>query len=779
MTLSACNTDKDDPLRVDVSANVETINVTVSPSTIAKGDEVTLSAPAHDMYRFSHWENVDTGETISTEATHQFTATGPLNIMAVYHCMKEIMAAETLASFSGDLSHLDDVMATMNASDALTIELGLHVAMLDDQVINEVGVTVVMRTATLQDRNITEYEVVIKGSDIPFDEVRFHVIIKETANFFEMFIDLGFVFDMMAQEEDLDVRTLFAFDNDYLHLHFPQALRDDIGALIGDAFDDLLNEMATPDFEVDEALIEAVLEKLEALSAYLSTDYLNDLEGVEVQASIQNQTEILTEMTLTSTAVQNFFTHIFEDLYDIALFLDEDGMLPSYEDFTGSNEYQEILDMLDEMPSFDVSFLHTPFDGEGLALTFHVLPFLRQFDDHGDLDDLQTLNVSLNLSAGTTLSDVQDAKNVYHILEEMFMIMMAEDALDLAESIDRNVSLADGTYDLTTLNDDHGIYIPTMPVLIDYDQSYIVISGGDMTIAFMYAFNDQAAFNRPVTLTELRALNLLESDFPETRQDLTNVHALFNRSNLNIYKVMVDVLAFLMEEGLHEPEATFPVDDWLEDTFGHIADMPGFNAHYVMVFAMDDETNYQMREYLVQDTVNTITQDLITAIHNHGYWTIDDTFIYGEDAYIYLFSAHRTAVISIETAYAYQNTSRIRYDVYSDASSAMPTGDMNAQPDLMDVPRYPDSILYMYDEDDAGFSIRTYLIENHPTLDVYAFYYDFIVHHPHWVLDDDYVERDHLSGYLSFDDGHRFGFIEFYESYTYHDVMTIEISFFE
>lgn len=774
--IAACRGDNDEYLNAELSSNITGIDVSITPSDFTIGDDVTLSAPAHEMYRFSHWENVETGAVVSTEQTYTFTATGPLNIIAMYVGAKEAMAAETLAQFSGDLSHLDDLMASMNASDALTIEIGLLIETFFDQDLHEIDVQLTMRTATDNQYQILEYDVILSGTDMPFDDIRFHFVIKETTNFFEMFIDLGFIFDLLEMEEDLDFRTLLAFDNDYLHLYVPQHLRDDLSVVIENALDELLDDMVQPGFEFDETMIDVVFEKVEALGAFLSMAYLNDLEGVDVEASIHNETDILTKVTLTSTAMQSFFTDIFEPVYDIAVYLNEDQMLPSYETFVESESFQEVLTMISDMEALQLSFLHTPFDGDRLVVEFHVLPFLKQFDD-GDLDDVQTLNLTLDVSRGASLSDTSQAKNIYHIIEEMMMVMMAEETYDLLLDLEA-LSLDDGMYSLQALEENYGVFRPALSMFIDVEHTSVVVSNQTITVDFVYTTNDLSVYNGTVSLSDFLSLNIDAPSFPEDRGDLTDIYALFDRSHLNIYKLMVDLLETILEEGLVAADE-FPNDEWMVNVFGHIDTIPYIQAYHAMTHALDIPDVVQERHYVARDSVHAIYNQLLSDVLAEGYWEVDEAYEIGPDkAVIYLSTDLQDATIVIETSLSYRNASNIIIEVYGLASADIPNEDVVNQPDIANLPRYPDSVLLHFYEDD-GISIRTYIIEKTPDLNIFSYYYDYITNGPHWQLDTYGVDRDHLWGFLTFDDGEQYIEIEFYESYDYPGAMEISIIIFD
>ncbi|MFW6319305.1 MAG: endonuclease [Bacillota bacterium] len=76
-----------DPATVDVTVqtNIDDINIPLSDVERYIGDSFTITAPDDDPYFFAYWVDLDTGTTLSHDATFETTLDGDLNLVAMYY----------------------------------------------------------------------------------------------------------------------------------------------------------------------------------------------------------------------------------------------------------------------------------------------------------------------------------------------------------------------------------------------------------------------------------------------------------------------------------------------------------------------------------------------------------------------------------------------------------------------------------------------------------------------------------------------------------------------
>lgn len=791
-TVAGCDTFEEDididSITVNVSATIEDVSVEVAPGEIVPvGETVTLSAPMVDGYTFIHWldENED---VLSTEAVYSFTASEDVTIEAVYETDNGEEDADNgeddtdngdaaqsvMDAFEGDLSHMESMMTSFEQSDTMEMTLDVFMDMEGPNGNETVALNLVQR-ADHSTASMSETRMSISGPGVPPD-MSMGVIIRETPNFYEAYVDIGYFLDMIEEEEDVDAREIFGFESDTLHIIIPQEMRESFDELFTEAM-----EESFVDADIDEALIEELTETLDDMIEYYDFAYFASLDALEVDAEIVDETDILTSVTLTPEATKDVFEDVFEDVYPLLMKLESDADMPEYEAFILGEEYQNALATIESLEPMHMSMRYAPATQDRMHMEFDMLEFMSQFEEELDLEGIHSMDIAVTMDKDVDITIPTDARDIYDLSEEFFMMVMLDESLYYARSVD-GLDISDDTYTLQTITDDYGVHFG-MP-FVDMTQSTVDVSGDTLTLDFVYETNGQDVFDTPVTLSELEALGIDADEAPQTRAEFLAIIDPMDRDAIAIQTIMVDMLERLMDETEpvmpEEPDETFPESDLVD-----FNDYPSIDRPPQSIMSEAVETQEEkVRVYYTELSSQEVFEFYQSAFSQDDAWTVDEmTYIADQSmGLIELSDGNIDVTLVMEDTSTFDGSTSVlllvEIDVADDGDPQdLPQNDEVTLSDLEHAPRYIESIMIegFADEGENG---RVYASDDGST-DIYDFYVDYYENSDMWTIETQSIDVNEGSGYMDVtrqsDDARIY--IAFYESDRYQDAWEIGITF--
>ncbi len=553
LLLAACNNitgpngEDPDTYTIDLSSAVVEATFTITPQSPVEAEtEVTIEAHASGDHIFLHWVD-ETGNVISDANPYTFTPTRDVAWMAVFDSSEaETLAADEVeANFAGNLAHLNTLMETMNESNAQLMRLKILVEEDDWQ---NPGQTMI-QTLIIEQHMVYEDNAITSKLAFDFDidgeQMTFSMILRETENFMEVYLDIGMLLDELnEEEEDFDVREIFDIHTDVLFLSVPKDVFDDLETLLSHYFETLSEEMSEDqDINIDELLLEDMLTHLSIFEKYVGFDYYESLDDLDVTMNRLDSSHIETVLNLNGPMMAQFADDLLEDIHAYLTILDiEDLELPTLEDIRNMPEYDEAMsEMHDIEGSMALSVIYEPYHANQMVMHFDLFEFITLIDDVQE--GLYGIDIEITREVATDITIPSETKNMAHIADELFQLMMFMDAYDLVQDIEYAWDPpGDGTYNLHEL-EAHYIYVNM--VFYDYDLSTVVIDGDDITVDFYYAYNQAPIFKAPIDSDTLRYYG--DMDVP-TRTYLLEILDYMNQDNLNIYSLMLDTLESILEE---------------------------------------------------------------------------------------------------------------------------------------------------------------------------------------------------------------------------------------
>jgi len=603
----------------------EDATLTVAPEKVAPGNEVTIQAHELEGYVFDHWYDVDEDEVFTEESSYTFEVGESVHLEAVY-VDEEISAAEdVIDEFEGDLSHLEDLVENLETSDALTMEMDFFIEVEGPEGMEQLQMNYTKRILDT-DHLIMETVVTV---DIPdsidqeMDEITFHVLVEETEYLHNIYMDVGLLLDMIEEEEELDAREIFDFESDFLHVSVPHALIEDIWDEVFEEIEEDLPE------DFDEELLEEIIEEMERFEKYLDFDYLNSLEHIEADIEIVDETDILTTLLLNPDMATEIFEDVFEDVYYILEMVDEDGEMPPYEDFVKSEEYAQIIEMIQQMPTLEVDFLHNPVDEDWLQVEYHLLPMLEEIEEL-ELDELETLELTVSFltEAEFDFDDPDEAKDVAEIAEDLLMLFMTMEATRLAHIAAEHPEIDEGVHTFADLVAIDPVFM-FFPPIVDPEASEIEVTADDVYIDPVYDVNDEHVFVDPAALSELAEIDFEEP--PADREDFLWMIRFANPQSIDFELKIFALVELMLEEGMPEdpidPGDEFPEEDLVD--LDDLDDVPRF-PDSVMVDGEDTE-DHSLRVYLTDTSLSDIHQFYLDHFDDEADWIVDDQSINEEE----------------------------------------------------------------------------------------------------------------------------------------------------
>ena len=693
-------------ININVSTDAMGAFITVTPDGDIETDEiVTIETTVPQHMTFEHWYNIDTQEIFSTDNPTSFTATQDLNLTAVFDIDKKTLAEEALARFNNDFTHMDEVFERLENSNAMEMLMQMGMTMDTPEGISSIQFDITQRIVE-SSPIITETIIEVSFDnmpDTPSDQVRLHFIIKESENFFEAYMDAGFFLDMLMEEDDFDARTILGFDSDWIHLILPNEFRDDLEALLYKEFEEALED----DLDFEDELLEDILEHIENFMDRYDLNYLLNLAHLDISASIVDEEAILTEVSLGPDPMKILFEDFFEAFYNIALLIEEDE-LPPFDEFKGSEDYNAVLNNIDDLEPFTFSLRHVPGVSDAVEINLHFLDFLKQFEPEMDLSEIHQMTMQMSMKDGASITDVTDAKKATAIGEELLSIFILEDTLWLLEDID-DLGLSPDDYVLEDLIDDYDLRFS--PPVVDKALSLVTVTSDDILIQLYYDYNEKAVFNEAVSLSYLEGLGIDQE--PTTREELLTMIAAVDKNNINIYAILLRVIEESLEEIPYETiDPTVP--PYYQNLPLHRNIPIPWDAHldYVFYTEYDEIRYYEVYDWLDQ-LYDFVYYPAFMDAHDFNVLAHDMMFDHFEQEYYVYFKVEQQGTIyEIELTDWYPVDMMIRIEDYMPGSLLpMPSSDYGSYDDFAFIDRYEDSILFgAYDGDPKD--VRAYLSQD-------------------------------------------------------------------
>lgn len=605
-----------DSFNLEVSSNHDDAQITITPEgPYEDGEEVTVETTVPDGYAFLHFEDDTTGAVLSTETSVVLTMDDDYFITAVFVTEAELAALAALEDFEGDLTHLESMFAAFENAAALRIEVAFLAEIATNGNTETFSANLIQRK--IEDESLlSETILTVAAPELPEDEVEIHIIINETDTFYEVFVDVGFILDMIEAEEAIDARELFAFDSDILHVTVPQELREEFDVLFVSA----LNE-AFDDAAFDAETFQTVRAELQTLIAYYDFAYFSSIEPLEVDAEIVNNHDMLTTVMITSEAMEIIFEDLFEDIYMILYDAEVDAEMPPYEDIVDMPEYEEIITTIEALDAFRIDMRHTPAEADSIHIEPYLQEFLMQFNEEQTPGEFENFELSFTITEGAEIVVPDDAKDIYAVLEELFMVGILEESLHYVSLVEEK-SLAKGTYTFMALGEDHQLFygIPS----IDFELSTVEITEDALYINPVYTYNEEPVFTEPMSLAALQDSGVDSEEPPAERAAFMDMIEPVDREHLNIYQIIIDMMHMLSEE---IPDVTDPEDPQMNLPEEDLVDAEDIEAvprypDSILLDAFDDNGN-QMRIYGVEVDVETVYDHYVDYIEANPDWNIN------------------------------------------------------------------------------------------------------------------------------------------------------------
>ena len=734
-------------IAIDIVSDLAEATIDISPSEqVFEGENITIEAHAPEGYVFDHWVDVDTGEIFSDENPKTLVAEKSLNLEAIY-VLEETKDAQTaLEDFDGDFGHMEGLMENLEHTDEMEMEMNFSMIYETTEGEETIDVNLVQR-AREAETMISETILTLSVPDMPEEKITMHMMVKETDDFYEAYVDIGFFLDMLEQEDDIDARELFDINSDMLHIVVPSELREEFSDLFLSALEEEFEEEA-----IDPETLEAVMKELEAMKATYDLAYFTALEGLIIEAEVVEETDILTTVEVNPTVMKTIFEDIFKDAYQIMLMVDEAGY-PPYEEAIQMPEYQQILLSIDELETFVVSMYHTPSTEDYLTIHLNLYDYFATLEEGMDLDGLNAMDLTITMRDHANFTEIDEAKNVYDVAEEFFMMAILDESLNYLRNIDETLDLADDTYTLKTIMQEHFIHfhLPT----IDMTNSTITIDAEDIIIDLVYEHNQASVFHEPISLSELEALGIDQEDPPENRAAFLAIIEPVNKDNLNIYQILIELMQFV-EEMIPEdpvdpePEPDFPEEDLVQ--FEDLKTIPRY-PESMLVDGLDGDVE-QVRKYIIEEEERTVYDYYLDYFFESDEWEILDTDFFGIESvgFFELASETHYADVVVNPSNTYENTTEIIiYTIEKeddrDPSGEIPEEDTRDLDDIEAVPRYPESIL-IDGADGEDFLLRAYVSGDDPE-DIYQYYLDHYGEAPDWTIIDQNMDVEDGEGNLT------------------------------
>lgn len=782
-TIVGCDMFDEDPdlddITISTSANIEDAHIDIDPSdTVIEGTDVTLSAPEVDGYVFDHWVDTENDDILSESNPYTFTAQTDMTIEAVYEADDngengddaEQAAQAVIDDFDGDLSHMEAMVESFEDSDTLEMIMNVDMA-IDDGEINETIALEIKQSWIESDDLKTQTVIDLDVPDVP-DDVQIHVIVRETSNFYEAYVDIGFLLDMIEEAEDLDAREVFGFDSDILHVMVPDSMRDSFG--------ELLNEALQEEFdngEIDDNILEEVETTLETMIEYYDFAYLSSLDALEVDASIYDETDVLTEVKMTSDAMETMFTDMFQDLYPLIETLEDDPM-PDYEEFIETDAYQEALDAIGELEPLELSMQYTPATEDTLHIDMDLLEFMNQLDENG-LPNIQDLDVSITMHKDADIQIPEDARDLFELGEEFFMIAMLDESLHYASEVN-DLALEDDTYTVQTIAEDYNQYF-ALPVL-DSEQSIVSVNGDDISLDFVYENNGEDVFEAPVSLSTLEALGIDATEPPQSRDAFLDMLEPMNQDNIAREALIMDIIEMIVEDGAPQDpvDEEFPTEDRVQFDDISTLERPPKSIMSEAVQTQDDMVRYYHSELSTEE----IFEFYQSALSDHDVWTITQADYVADESLGFFELSHNddSASVVIEESSQYGQSTEVLILVEQEPSEE--TGDF-PEDDLVDVPSFEYAVPRLEDsvvlEGFAQYNTSGRVFASQDSLnDIYAFYSNMFESVDAWEIESQSLNVDEGYGEIvaELESDHSIVAVTIEESDIYTDTKVIDAVFY-
>jgi len=709
--------DEVDTYEITLQSDHGDAELSVTPEgEIEEGEDVTIFASQIEGYVFDHWLNTETEEIFSEEAEYTFAIDADMTLEAVYLDEYSAAADETIEDFEGDLSHLEELEANFEASDAHTIEWMFLIEeedFDDPEIIHTYQVEWMQRVVEEGDTLTTETQMTftMPGED-PID---FHMIVEETEHYYEVYADVGFFVDELEEEMEMDVRELLDFEGDYAYMFLPI---DESENFVEEFVAIFLAELEEEG--VDPEGLEAALAEFERFEKYMTLEYYNEHEHLEVEAEKINDTEVMTTIIVNPEMMQDLFEDVFKDVYHVLLPLDGEDELPPYDDFVETDEYEQMLADIENMDPFDISLVHEPFTSDSIRMERDLLALLEALDEDFTAPGVETMEFSMEISSHAEIEPLPETNDIILIAEELLQFGIMFESLEYAMDIYHDDAIEAGTYTLADLAEEGHVYeIP----LMDPELSEVVVHDDerDVVLDFVFANNEEPVFTEPLDFATLTGVF---EDEPETREDFLAIIDHVDESNIAMYLILGELIELVLEE-MQEPDyEPLPEEDLMGEDFEGLTRYPGS-----IIYHYEETEEYTDIYYAAETTLEDAYAYFEDYVDDEA-WTIHHEEVEFAEGYFVIVLAHEdyenlgiTIIANEESPYQDAISIIVEVELQEPDEATLPEEDVDEGEDLENVDRYPESVIIDYHEGDDSIDV----VYGAPTTlsDAYDFYETF------------------------------------------------------
>ncbi len=565
-SLAACD---EGSYTVSLTSELDNAQMSIEPSdTVDEGEEVTISAFDTDDHVFVEWVDVASDETFSEESTYTFTPENDLVLEAVYEAIDpedngdpddngdsddngdngdpddngdngdpddngdndaplsdEAQAAQDVyEAFDNDLAHLSSLMNEMDSMVGQRMSMTLDFTTFNEWEESYESGTLSMSIAALETGGSDLMHLTFSFED-DHEAVDLELYINETQMTYEVYFEVSDMLELMS-EDDVDFSEIFDID-EYIVLVLPKEDAD---------FDeDDLYEMLAKELDMDEAVLRNVANELSRFEKYFDLEYFEALDGMELDVEVHDETMVNTIMTLHPESIKALANDVLEDMFYIANMLDMDEEMPEdFEAFKETEEYQQLMAMIDFIDPFDLVVSFEPYHNDSMSMMFNVMDMIPS-------DPNESMQVTMSLQDASAISVPSDARNLLDLGEEFFKLMMLGETYRYAETLEM-FSVPEGTHTVAEIQENHFVNFG-LPI-IDPELSEVTIEADEMIFDFVYITSSEAVFkDGEISLTTLEMIHF-EDTPPQDRAEF--LASLDYIENVDMFEKLEYLIGFAM-----------------------------------------------------------------------------------------------------------------------------------------------------------------------------------------------------------------------------------------
>ena len=598
--------------------------------------------------------------------------------------------------------------------------------------------------------------------ETPDENLEFELYVNETDYYYELFFDVSFFLDMIEEEDEIDFREIFAVE-DHVAVLLPKEIENDNG---DDMFDDFF-EALEEELGISREVIMGMIDDIDRFDQFFTLDYWNEQDHLEVEIDKVDDTYVETTIIVTSALLKDVFEDFVFEMYHFIEPLDIDDEMPPYDDFVESEEYQEMLGIIDLMEDFNITITHEPYTNDAMNLHVDITEMFPEFNDNGngEFDDVEAFDFTMAYEAGGTVELPEDTRNIFEIVDEVLQIAILIEAQEYANAV-YEADLENDTYTLVELYNMGIVY--SIP-LMDGDLSEITVTDDSIVLDFYFKTNQEAAFTEPLDRDTLNTLDP-EGTPPETRDEFLDLIAHVDEDNVELFEKLALLLEFLMEEDFDEQP--LPDNDLEGQDYEHLDRYPD-SIIYGYDHESDEDGDIYNIQYGAETTVESAYQFYLSEFDTED-WEIFEQ-LENEQLVAWNNDHEFLIVINLEEHSPFENAITIGVHIdetYEHETAQLPEDDVEGE-DYEHLDRYEDAVILEYthpvDEDDNVYQI---IYGAETTVEsAYQFYADYF-DNGSWDIQED-EENDSIQAISTEHDF--FVYIDFEEDSPYDDSIIIAV----